>query len=65
MSSSGGFTTTHAFGLNYSDKWGKKVDVSGSYFFNKGINNTEKIMGTHRSKEKTRRYLVRCGDGSD
>ncbi len=41
--SSGGITQTHAFGLNYSDKWGKKVDVSGSYFFNKGINNTEKI----------------------
>lgn len=41
--SSGGITKTHAFGLNYSDKWGKKVDVSGSYFFNKGITNTEKI----------------------
>lgn len=41
--SSGGITQTHAFGLNYSDKWGKKADVSGSYFFNKGINNTDKI----------------------
>jgi len=43
VGSSGGISTTHAFGINYSDKWGKKVDVSGSYFFNKGITNSEKI----------------------
>jgi len=29
-----GNTTTHAAGLNYSDAWGKKINVSGSYFFN-------------------------------
>jgi hypothetical protein len=29
-----GITTTNSFGLNYSDNWGKKVKVSGSYFFN-------------------------------
>lgn len=29
-----GITTTHAAGLNYSDSWGKKTTVSGSYFFN-------------------------------
>jgi len=28
-----GITTTHAFGVNYSNSW-KKLDVSGSYFFN-------------------------------
>lgn len=39
VNSSGGISTTHAFGLNYSDKWGKKVDVSGSYFFNNSENN--------------------------
>ncbi|NJN78712.1 MAG: carboxypeptidase regulatory-like domain-containing protein [Saprospiraceae bacterium] len=27
-----GISTTHAFGVNYSDKWGEKLDVSGSYF---------------------------------
>jgi hypothetical protein len=26
-----GITTTRAAGLNYSDKWGRRVDVSGSY----------------------------------
>lgn len=29
-----GVATTHALGLNYSDEWGKKIKVSGSYFFN-------------------------------
>jgi hypothetical protein len=29
-----GIATTHAIGLNYSDKWGNKINVSGSYFFN-------------------------------
>ncbi len=29
-----GNTTTQAAGLNYSDAWGKKVTVSGSYFLN-------------------------------
>lgn len=29
-----GNTTTQAAGLNYSDAWGKKITVSGSYFFN-------------------------------
>lgn len=30
----GGVATTHALGLNYSDKWTDAVEVSGSYFFN-------------------------------
>ncbi|MDX2002694.1 MAG: TonB-dependent receptor [Chitinophagales bacterium] len=31
-----GISTTHAFGFNYTDKWGKhkKVDLTASYFFN-------------------------------
>ncbi|MCB0562009.1 MAG: TonB-dependent receptor [Lewinellaceae bacterium] len=33
-----GISTTHAFGLNYTDKWGEKADVSGSYFFNRTDN---------------------------
>lgn len=30
----GGITTTHAAGLNFSDEWADKIEVSGSYFFN-------------------------------
>jgi len=35
-----GITTTHSIGVNYNDKWGGKVDVNGSYFFNT-TNNTD------------------------
>lgn len=39
----GGISTTHSAGVNYTDAWGKKVKVSGSYFFNytDNSNNTE------------------------
>ena len=37
-----GITGTNSFGLNYANKFGKKVDVSGSYFFNRtGNTNTQ------------------------
>ncbi|WP_020529268.1 TonB-dependent receptor [Flexithrix dorotheae] len=29
-----GLSNTHALGINYIDKWGEKVEVNGSYFFN-------------------------------
>ncbi|MEZ4933714.1 MAG: outer membrane beta-barrel protein [Saprospiraceae bacterium] len=35
-----GIARTHAIGLNYADKWGKKWDVSGSYFFNNSNSNS-------------------------
>ncbi|MBE9464356.1 outer membrane beta-barrel protein [Dyadobacter subterraneus] len=34
-----GLTGTNSFGLNYSNKFGNKVDVTGSYFFNRTSNN--------------------------
>lgn len=33
-----GVSKTSAFGINYSDMWGKKLTVSGSYFFNNSNN---------------------------
>jgi hypothetical protein len=29
-----GIATTNSLGLNYSDTWGKKIKITGSYFFN-------------------------------
>ena len=29
-----GVSKTNSIGINYNDKWGKRLDVSGSYFFN-------------------------------
>ena len=45
-----GIITTNSLGLNYSDQWGKKVTVSGSYFFNAttneniGVSNREQFV---------------------
>ncbi len=33
-----GISTTNAIGLNYSDKWGKKVEINSSYFYNESDN---------------------------
>ena len=41
-----GITTTNSFGFNYSDNWGKKLKVSGSYFFN----GTDNITSSNLSR---------------
>lgn len=33
-----GVSTTHSLGVNYTDKWGTKTKVTGSYFFNQSTN---------------------------
>ncbi|WP_066839279.1 outer membrane beta-barrel protein [Rufibacter ruber] len=38
VNTSNGIATTNAIGVNYLDKWGKNVDVQGSYFFNHSNN---------------------------
>jgi hypothetical protein len=39
-----GIATTNSIGLNFSDKWGEKVDFSGSYFFNKSDNTLDQYI---------------------
>ncbi|NUO02459.1 MAG: TonB-dependent receptor [Saprospiraceae bacterium] len=41
---SGGISKTHSIGLNYTDKWGEKTEVSGSYFFNRGDNSSDQVV---------------------
>lgn len=41
VSQQSGINTTHAAGINYTDKWGDKTEVSGSYFFNLGNNKAD------------------------
>lgn len=43
VGNSGGIVTTNALGLNYSDKWGQKVNFTGSYFFNNTTNTLQQI----------------------
>lgn len=39
-----GITTTNSIGLNYSDNWGKRTTVVGSYFFNSSNNTNNKEL---------------------
>ncbi len=39
-----GVNYTNSAGLNYANKWGNKLDLSASYFFNQTENNTEKDL---------------------
>ncbi len=49
-----GITGTNSFGLNYSNKFANKVDVSGSYFFNRTGNTNE--------QSTQQRYYLSNGD---
>lgn len=41
-----GINKTNSFGINYADNWGKKVQITGSYFFNNQNNLTQQITNT-------------------
>lgn len=55
VNSQGGISRTTAVGLNYSDMWGKHVEVTGSYFFNSSNNLAEADLA--------RQFLVEDGMG--
>ncbi len=42
-----GIATTHALGINYTDSWSKKIEVTGSYFLNQSTNRT--LLNVHRN----------------
>lgn len=46
-----GISKTNALGINYSDQWGKKLTVAGSYFFNNS--NTANTQITNRQTKLT------------
>ncbi|MCY7420556.1 MAG: carboxypeptidase-like regulatory domain-containing protein, partial [Chitinophagaceae bacterium] len=39
-----GINKTNAAGINYTDNWGKKMIVTGSYFYNNTNNNTNELV---------------------
>ncbi len=43
---SSGISKTNAAGVNYADKWGKKINVTGSYFFNNSSNDNDSKINT-------------------
>jgi hypothetical protein len=44
VSARNGIATTHAFGINYSDKWGETFDATASYFFNYSNNDASNAL---------------------
>ena len=51
-----GINTTNSLGINYSDKWGEKLTVRGSYFLNKSQNRNEQSL--------LRTYYQNAGDST-
>ncbi len=43
---SAGISKTNALGINYSNKFGKKITMSGSYFYNQSNNNNDAFSKT-------------------
>ncbi len=54
VSQQGGITQTQSAGINYSDQWGPKLKVTGSYFFNRADNENATSL--------TRNYIVNNPD---
>jgi uncharacterized membrane protein YgcG len=52
-----GINTTNAAGINYSDNWGSKLTVTGSYFFNNQNNNTNQFVNRQYSLKGIPSYL--------
>lgn len=50
MGQQSGISTTQSIGLNYSDQWGEKTQVTGSYFYNQSDN--------ERITDRTRYYIT-------
>lgn len=52
VSQQDGISTTNAAGINYTDRWGEKVEVTGSYFYNQSDNaSVETIDRTYTSTD--------------
>ncbi|MCW3119709.1 MAG: hypothetical protein JWM28_3791 [Chitinophagaceae bacterium] len=41
-----GISKTNAAGINFSDKYGKKIDIQGSYFFNNANNSNDQVLNS-------------------
>jgi len=67
VSQSGGISTTHALGINFSDKWGKKLDITASYFFNNSNNDAFQFIDRMfvDTRSTNRSYTENSGSNAD
>lgn len=63
--SQGGINTTHSFGVNFSDDWGKKIKMNASYFINKTDNRTAEAQSrTSFINDSTSQFYLSNSSGS-
>lgn len=55
VNSSGGITETFSLGINFSDNWGEKIEVTASYFANRNSNET--------NNDLFRQFIIQEGAG--
>ena len=60
-----GIAKTNALGVNYSDAWGKKIDVSGSYFFNNSNTSNNQTLNQQNIITKDTSQYYNENTGSD
>ncbi len=62
-----GISNTNAIGINFSDIWAKKLEVTGSYFFNNSSNtNNQNLLEQRRlGDDSTRFYEELSESGTD
>lgn len=56
-----GIAKTNAFGINYGDQWGKKVNVTGSYFYNNSTTLNKSFITTQTFASPKDIYSVQEG----
>ena len=62
---SNGISKTNAFGINYSDQWGKKLNVTGSYFFNNSFNNNNSLVNTETLGDRKQFSFQNTGSNTE
>ena len=55
---SSGISKTNAAGINFSNVYGKKLTLTGSYFFNNSTNNNESLINTQTFKNPKNFFSV-------
>ncbi|MFN8250349.1 MAG: outer membrane beta-barrel protein [Ferruginibacter sp.] len=59
-----GISKTNAAGLNFSNQYGTKLTLSGSYFFNNSHNTNESLTNTETSRSPKNRFSTQEGNSS-
>ena len=61
----GGINKTNSFGVNYTDSWGEKLQLTGSYFLNASNNNSDVLLEREYYLENSASQLYNETDQSE